>query len=84
MPSHSHLSPFPCHPYSWPVVTALPVYSRIPSLGFSYFPKISKEVPDVTGFLKAVDTGAVYWREASRSHPKTEEGGLAVHLLALP
>lgn len=38
----------------------------------------------MTGFLKAVDTGAVYWREASRSHPKTEEGGLALHLLALP
>lgn len=84
MPSHSHLSPSPCHPYSWPVVRALPVYSGISSLGFSYFPKISKEVLDMTGFLKAVDTGAVYWRDAGRSHPKKEGGGLGLHLLALP
>ena len=38
----------------------------------------------MTGFLKAVDTGAVYWGDAGRPHPKTEEDGLGLHPLALP
>lgn len=38
----------------------------------------------MTGFLKAVDTGTVYWGDAGRSHPKMEEDGLGLHLRALP
>lgn len=83
MPSHSHLSPSPCHPYSWPVVRALPVYSGISSTWLQLFPKNLKEVLDMTGFLKRLWT-QVPFIDGAAADPPQGGGGLGLHLLALP